>query len=104
MPKKSSSAIDGAAFGVALAGADFLLDWGVFLAVFSTLLLFVFLEGFWVLMVDAANMSSKPPHSSCGEDVLAFGSAGAGPGEGAIGLVRETTLRLGSDGCPPSRF
>lgn len=63
MPKKKSSFTAGCGvLGVAFAGADLL---GVFLGVFP------------VLIVDAANMSSKPPHSSCGDGVLAFGRAGA---------------------------
>ena len=73
MAKKSSS---GTAVGV-----DFVARDGVALVlvlrVFSGVFFFValFFAGF-ALRVDAANMSSKPPHSSAAEAVLASGSAG----------------------------
>ena len=70
MPKKKSSSTAGCGFlGVAFGGVDLL---GAFLGV----VLGVVLGVFPVLIVDAANMSSKPPHSSCGDGVLAFGRAG----------------------------
>ena len=73
MAKKSSSATGVGADFFARAGAALVRVVGVFSGDFFFTALF--LAGF-SLRVDAANMSSKPPHSSSAEAALALGSAG----------------------------